>query len=212
VHGAGKPRRDAFFLTPNSCILTPFILEDSPVAETSDTQHPKHTQLRFVRPDLENLPPLEVPEGYTLRNYQPGDEAGWAAVLAASFGAASWTMEKIEREFLHQNPFKPERIFLVENDGQIVGCAAAWSHDLEEGYVHWVGVKPGHQGKRLGRLVTLATLYQFKKEGRKRAILDTDDHRIPACATYLSLGFQPLLNSPEREEMWRKVKLGLGLN
>jgi hypothetical protein len=33
------------------------------------------SQLHMRRADLKNLPPLELPDGYTLREYSTGDEA-----------------------------------------------------------------------------------------------------------------------------------------
>jgi mycothiol synthase len=184
----------------------------SELSNADTTARPRHVQLRFTLSSLDRLPELRIPERYGLRHYESGDEEGWAAVLRASFNDEGWTPDKIRREFLDHDYFQPERISLATGEGRIVGAAGAWSRgNPEEGYVHWVGVDPEHQGKKLGRLVTLATLYRFREEGMKRAILDTDEFRVAACATYLSLGFLPLLDSPERESMWANVKSSLGL-
>jgi mycothiol synthase len=175
---------------------------------------PQSHQLRFLRLHLDDLPEMEAPDEYRLRNYQPGDEAAWAATLNAAFPESngSWTEEKIEKEFTLSELFRPERIFFVERDGRIIGVAAAWQRDDPDwGYVHWVGVEPGHQGKRLGRLVTLATLHQFKREGKRASFLETDEPRIPAIRTYLSLGFEPDLRGEKYQEMWARIEKALQL-
>lgn len=164
-------------------------------------------QIRLYRADLDHLPDPEIPEGCTLRCYRPGDEEDWARTLEDAFPGDTWTSEKIRQEFTANKRFQPERICIAELDGQIAGVAAAWEQeDPDWGYVHWVAVRPGHQGKRLGRLVTLATLHRFRAEGKRRAYLDTDDFRIPAIATYLSLGFQPDLRQPHHQETWKRVQ------
>ena len=166
------------------------------------------SQIRFYRLDLVGLPELAAPEGYALRTYRPGDEEGWAAVLNAAFPDPNpWSVEKIRNEFLDRLPFRPERVFFAEHEGQIVGCAAAWeTGEPGWGYVHWVAVHPEHQGKRLGRLVTLATLHRFLQEDTHKAFLDTDEHRIPAIRTYLGLGFHPDLRDPGHAAMWLRIE------
>lgn len=164
-------------------------------------------QVRFYRVGLEDLPELEVPDGFEFRHYLPGDELEWAETLGAAFPEHPWSMEKVQKEFTHNDRFRPERICIAEQGGKIAGVAAAWeSGPREWGYVHWVAVRPEHQGKRLGRLVTLGTLHRFRKEGKQKAYLDTDEPRLPAVATYLSLGFQPDLRRPEDQATWERIQ------
>jgi mycothiol synthase len=68
-----------------------------------------------------------------------------------------------------------------------------------------VAVRPGHQGKRLGYWVGLAAMHQMAREGARRAILRTDDFRIPAIKTYLRLGFEPLLTHKNQRQRWLAV-------
>ncbi|MBD3289644.1 hypothetical protein GF337_12635, partial [candidate division KSB1 bacterium] len=35
------------------------------------------TQIQMVRPHLNDIPEYHVPEGYSMRWYQPGDEQSW---------------------------------------------------------------------------------------------------------------------------------------
>ncbi len=170
-------------------------------------------QLRFLLPHLNDLPDLMMPDGYSLREYRPGDDAAWAGVLNAAFPEerGKWTAARIAEEFLNQEPFRPERVFFIEHEGRLVATATAWDRGAPGwGYVHWVAVEPGHQGRRLGRLITLATLHQFRRDGYHAAMLDTDEPRLPAIATYLSLGFEPdLRGDDERRAAWERAKAAL---
>ena len=164
-------------------------------------------QLRMRRPNLENLPPVKPPEGYGIRHYQPGDEIHWGAIIDASFGGQR-TEEDVRREITERPVFTPEGLFFATYQGQPVGTACSWKGSPDEtkmGYVHMVGVMPGHQGHGLGYLVSLATLHFFKEHGFQEAMLDTDDQRIPALITYLRLGFEPVLRDDGQRHRWALI-------
>jgi hypothetical protein len=42
-----------------------------------------------------------------------------------------------------------------------------------------------------------------------QVFLRTDDHRYPAIATYLRLGFEPWLRDPTAEKRWQVVRAAL---
>jgi len=171
-------------------------------------------QLRMLKPSLDGLPELALPPGYALRSYQPGDAAHWERILAASFGGdpARFSFERI----MQQDPaYRPERVlFVTASDGTPVATASAWHRAgvLEgAGSVHYVGVVPAEQGHRLGYWVTLATLHHMCAEGFWRAVLSTDDFRLPAIRTYLRLGFEPLLAHENQRERWPRVFAQIGM-
>lgn len=171
-------------------------------------------QLRMLRPDLNDLPDLVLPPGYQLRSYLPGDAAHWERILAASFGGdpARFSFERI----MQRDPaYRPERVlFITAADGTPVATASAWHRAglLEgAGSVHYVGVVPEAQGQRLGYWMTLATLHHMRRDGFRRAMLSTDDFRLPAIKTYLRLGFEPLLAHENQRERWPKVLAELGM-
>lgn len=164
-------------------------------------------QLRMFRSNLEGLPELALPEGYRLRTYQPGDEDAWARIMNQGIGT-DWTAERCRQELIDRPQFTPDRLFFVVAKGEPVGSACAWVWDPSEretGYVHMVCVVPEHRGRRLGYLLTLATLHWFRDHGFRHAILDTDDFRLPAIKEYLNLGFVPLLREDSHLERWQKV-------
>lgn len=169
-------------------------------------------QLCMRRGCLDGLPPVEPPEGYTVRTYQPGDDAAWCKVVADAFGRECPLAEFHERMETHA-AFRPDRVFLVFSDREPAATASAWHRpdiDPHAGYLHMVGCRPCHRGKRLGYTVSVAALHKIAEDGRHTALLHTDDFRLPAIKTYLVLGFEPVLVHENQRERWPKVFEDLG--
>lgn len=175
------------------------------------TETPRPRQLRMRRPSLEGLPEMDVPRGYGLRTYRPGDETAWGQIMESAEGIGrEWTVEKVRASMMEKPQFEPEGLFLVtcaaEGD-RPVASATAWrapSTGPRTGYVHMVCALPEHRGKGLGRLVTLAVLHHLHGRGDEEALLETDDFRLPAIRTYLGLGFVPVyLEDPASDHVAR---------
>ena len=170
-------------------------------------------QLRMVRPDLNDLPELQLPEGYELRTYQEGDDVHWANVINNSFGGKR-TAEDARKAIMGQDVFDPDGLYFATYQGTPVGTACAWKgspDETEVGYVHMVGVDSKHEGHKLGKWVSLCVLLYFRERGFKCAKLDTDDFRLPAVKTYINLGFLPIYVDTDQPERWRQVFKNLGV-
>ena len=171
-------------------------------------------QLRMVRPNLENLPELELPVGYGMRTYRKGDEVHWARIISDSFGGRERTAQDTENEITNRDVFLPDGFYFATHRGIPVGTACAWRQSVDEkdvGYVHMVGVVAEHTGHKLGKWVSLAVLCYFRDNNFKCSILDTDDFRIPAIKTYLNLGFIPVYVEDGQPERWTDIFEKLGL-
>ena len=165
-------------------------------------------QLRMVRPNLDDLPPMQLSPGYEIRPYEEGDDAYWAAIITASFGHRNLTAADARRAIMDQDVFDPEGVFFATYEGTPVGTASAWRANIDEvecGKVHMVGVDTAHAGHKLGKWVSLAVLRYFREHEFICAKLDTDDFRIPALKTYLNLGFLPVYVDSDQAERWRKI-------
>lgn len=169
------------------------------------------SQLRMEKCDLDRVPDIPVPPGYALRNYRPGDEAGLARIYEAS-SLGTETAEKVRANMVEHPCFKPERLFVVEHETGLVGTASAWLRDdlPNSGYLHMVGLLPEHRGKRLGALVSVASIRYSRQEGFSRQSLDTDDWREAAVRLYLDLGFRPVMLDDTHPERWRVLGEKLG--
>ena len=162
-------------------------------------------QLRMVRPNLEDLPQIELPIGYGLRSYREGDEEHWANIISDSFGGRERTAQDTHTEITGRDVFVADGLYFVTYQDIPVGTACAWRQSVDEtevGYVHMVGVLGEHTGHKLGKWVSLAVLYYFRNNGFSCSMLDTDDFRIPAIKTYLNLGFVPVYVDETQPERW----------
>ena len=171
-------------------------------------------QLRMIRPNLENLPELQLPPGYGMRTYCEGDETHWAHIISDSFGGRKRTAQDTRNEITGRDVFVPDGLYFATHQDIPVGTACAWRESVDEkdvGYVHMVGVVAEHTGYKLGKWVSLAVLIYFRDNGFKCSMLDTDDFRVPAVKTYLNLGFIPVYVEDEQPKRWRDIFQKLGL-
>jgi len=142
-------------------------------------------------PNLDHLPEIpELPAGYQLREYREGDFAELVNVLSLAFDDVEWTADSLRERLIDAPDVK--KTFVITFEGRPVATASA--RILPEqfpgsGYLHWVGVHPDFRGQQLGRIATIAVLHEFKALGCKDAVLETQDHRIPAIKVYKKLGF-----------------------
>jgi mycothiol synthase len=164
------------------------------------------SQLKMEKSDLDNVPQIRVPESYVLRTFREGDEASLGRVYGAS-DLGTESAEKVRQNIVGNPCFKPERVFVVEHDGEIVATAAGWidANQPDMGYLHMVGALPGHRGKQLGKLVTVAAINYSRNEGFTVQRLDTDDERLPALGLYLDLGYYPVYLDGTHPGRWETI-------
>lgn len=166
-------------------------------------------QLRMVWPKtrLEQLPIADVPSGYRLRTYQPGDEPSFFHVMSLA-GFERWDMTTL-LPWLQK--ILPEGWFVVEHEasGQLVATAMA-VHNPNPYYpfggeLGWVAAHPGHTGQGLGMVVCAAVTARLLRGFYSHIYLHTDDERLPAIKTYLKLGYRPVLLTADMAARWEIV-------
>ncbi len=166
-------------------------------------------QLVMTAP-LTDLPDCEVPPSYSIRHFQPGDQAAWDEIIRDSFKDPNCSFDKIMKG---DKAFQPERVLFVCCDGRPVATAAAWykpEWGENTGYLHMVGTHSSHAGKNLGLQASLAAMHRMVAEGRTSAVLQTDDFRIPAIKIYLKLGYSPVIVHESQPARWRAVFESIG--
>ncbi|MCC9078690.1 GNAT family N-acetyltransferase [Litorilinea aerophila] len=168
-----------------------------------------YTQLHMVWPPhrLDTPPAVQMPPGYFLRTYQPGDEPSFYAVMELA-GFTGWDDEKLQPWLAR---VLPEGWFLAihAQSGKIVATAMA-THNATElhpfgGELGWVAGDPAHAGRGLGLAVCAAVTARFLAAGYRHIYLKTDDWRLPALKTYLKLGYVPFLFAPGIAERWHAI-------
>jgi mycothiol synthase len=162
------------------------------------------------REDLADLPEPQLPQGLRIRRATAADAAGIAVVMAGAFepdADAPVSAEAVmTRLFLH--PIVRGVLVVVDQSEAVLATASvAYMPDRfgDVGYVHWVATDPAHAGLGLGRAVTAAVLAEFANLGLVAAVLETDDHRLPAVVSYTRLGFHPVLYERDHPVRWEQV-------
>lgn len=161
--------------------------------------------------NLIKLPDLVLPKGYSIRSYKTGDENAWENIIKEAFNYEV----SFKNSISSNKEFLPERVFFICYNDVPIATATAWYDPRwgeATGYLHMVGVMKKHTGKGLGLQVSLAALHQMAREGRKSAVLQTDDFRIPAIKTYLKLGFIPVIIHENQVQRWNVIMHQIGIS
>ncbi|MHB8294617.1 MAG: GNAT family N-acetyltransferase [Acidimicrobiales bacterium] len=166
------------------------------------------SQLFMVLPELPVGQGIDhVPGVATVRAATGRDSAELAAVLGDAFPEEDWD-EPVVRSRLLEAEDVAETYVAVSASGDLVGTASA--RLLPDaypgaGYLHWVGVSSNARRSGLGRLLSERVLAHFQRLGLERAVLETDDERLPAIRVYLKLGFVPSYRNDDDELRWSHV-------
>ncbi|WP_328880745.1 mycothiol synthase [Streptomyces sp. NBC_00299] len=150
-------------------------------------------QMRRSLTDL-SLPDPVLPEGVTVRTFEPGrDDAAWLAVNAAAFAhhpeQGSLTQRDLD-DRKAQPWFDPAGFFLAERAGELIGFHWTKVHAEDGlGEVYVLGVRPGAQGGGLGKALTTIGLRHLAAQGLPTAMLYVDADNKAAVSVYERLGF-----------------------
>ena len=138
------------------------------------------------------LPPLEVPDGVTIRPWRDGDADAVVAVNAAAFAhhPEQGAMDAANLARRMAEPwFDPAGLLIAEDATGVLGFHWTKQHDRRTGEVYVVGVDPGAQGRGLGKVLTLAGLHHLVGLGVDEVLLYVESDNAPAVAVYSRLGF-----------------------
>ncbi|MEE4424827.1 MULTISPECIES: mycothiol synthase [Streptomyces] len=150
-------------------------------------------QMRRSLGDLE-LPEPVLPEGVTVRTFQPGtDDAAWLEVNAEAFAHHPEQGSLTQRDLEDRKAeawFDPKGFFLAEQGGRLVGFHWTKVHAEEGlGEVYVLGVRPGAQGGGLGKALTSVGLRHLAGQGLPTAMLYVDADNAAAVSVYERMGF-----------------------
>lgn len=177
----------------------------------SEPRFPTQLQMIWPRVRLATPPAPRVAPGYTLRTYRVGDEARFVDLLRLA-GWSNWG-DDLLRAWVPR--ILPDGWFMMvhEASGEIAATAmAVHSHAPEHpfgGELGWVAADPLHLGRGLGKDVAAAVTARLLRGGYRRIHLYTEDFRLPALRSYLSLGYVPFLCAADMAGRWQAVCEGV---
>ena len=105
------------------------------------------------------LKSASLPEGFNFVKFKKGDEKSWAEIETSvlEFENVESAKEYFENKFLSYLSEIERRTLFIENENgeKIATFTAWWRYTGERRYpfMEWVAVKPGYQGKGLGKAI-----------------------------------------------------------
>ncbi|MBP2364352.1 mycothiol synthase [Pseudonocardia parietis] len=151
------------------------------------------------RPLTDPLPDLHVPDGITLRSFEPGsDDEEFLRVNNAAFDwhpeQGGWTGRELAARQA-EDWFDAEGFLLATDEsGRLLGyhwtkVHPATGDEPAMGEVYVLGVDPAAHGRGLGRVLTLGGLHHLRDRGLGTVLLYVEADNGPAVGVYERLGF-----------------------
>ena len=100
----------------------------------SEVQLKAHTPLRMIRENLENILDFEIPAGYTIRWYRPGDEAHWLRIHLLADHENQFKADTFAQQFGSDARILAQRqCYLLDPAQSVIGTATAWFNEDFDG-------------------------------------------------------------------------------
>jgi GNAT superfamily N-acetyltransferase len=164
--------------------------------------------LKMVRPNLDQIPALTLPEGYSLRNYVPGDKHTWIGIRKATEFYKTITTDSFQEEFgTNQKALLDRQFFICHSVDGPVATATAWIGRNGAGRICGLAVFTAHAGRGLEEALVIEACNRMKQLGHKRTSLDTSSAKLWEIERYLKLGFLPDVAQPNDSSIWDDVLL-----
>jgi mycothiol synthase len=151
-----------------------------------------------VGPDADPPGPVPLPEGVSVRTFQPERDAdAWVELNAVAFYGHG-EQGRLTRADLDARMaadwFDPTGFFLAERGGRLIGFHWTKVHPAgpehpAAGEIYVLGVRPTEHGGGLGRALTRIGLRHLADRGLGAALLYVDAENAPAVAVYRRMGF-----------------------
>ena len=148
--------------------------------------------------NLDDLPELELPQGYSVRSFQNGDTPLLTRVqndaFTGSWGFSPNTEEQIEYRTRMPNTSQASILFLFQGDEPAGYC---WTVMVPvesgvRGMIGMIGVVPKFRGKGVSRHILQAGMQHLRSVGLAEIGLEVDGNNDPAVRLYNSTGFTTL--------------------
>ena len=167
---------------------------------------PKQLSMVISALRAEEMPESEIPDGYELRGYLPGDEESWLELLNTGEYGSNWHRSRLD-EFI-AGPERAEGSVVAAKGDRVVAATFASVEVGRDctGRVDFVTSHPDVRGLGLGRAVCSGVVRFLVERGYANVVLYTDDWRLPAIGLYLSMGFAPQMTRLDMAERWQTVK------
>lgn len=148
------------------------------------------------RPQGAEIKNYELPTGYTFCFYKNGYEMDWAEIETSvlEFDDQDSALQYYNGEFMsYIDELQRRQIFVRDPKGKLVTTVTSWWTETTErriAMLHWVAVKPEHQGKGLGKAIVSEGIRRMVVlDGDVDIYLHTQTWSYKAINIYLDTGF-----------------------
>ena len=142
------------------------------------------------------VPSTDLPHGYGIESFQPGDEERLTKVQNASFGG-SWgfcpnTVEEVRYGVGMSKSNRDGILFLTHGEDTAGYC---WTYVIGEskplaGIIGMIGIVPEYRSRGLSKPILLAGMRYLHSRGVDYIGLDVDAENTPGIRLYTSVGFK----------------------
>ena len=156
----------------------------------------------------------ELPDKYSWRFYQPGDDVHWARmwISAGGFKTEEDALKSFWQNFPDEEALKERMIFFTDN-GVPFATAAVWFGETpEQGRLHWVCIDEEHQNQRLSKPLIALSLELCRRLGYTHAYLMTNTPNWVAIRMYHRFGFIPCSRGERDNRGWEIVTEKTGID
>lgn len=122
-----------------------------------------------------------------IRPFEPADETAVLALWQACGLTRPWNDPR--QAIAHKRTQQPELFLVGHVDGQLVASVMA-GDDGTRGWVHYLGVLPGHQGRGLGAQLMRHVEQALAARGCPKLNLQVRADNAAVVAFYQRLGYQ----------------------
>lgn len=156
--------------------------------------------------DLDALPPVELPEGYTVRAVLSGEHEQRAAVHRAAWSATSKVTGAAYRRLMRTPPYRPatDHVVVTDEGEWVASCCVWWDASTGVALVEPVGCVPEHRRRGLAAAASVSALTAARSMGATDGLVcprGDDDYPAPA-RLYRGIGFVP--GARTRTYQWRR--------
>ena len=144
----------------------------------------------------DRLQDQDVPSGFSVRSYQPGDTASLTAAqnsaCEGSWGFCPNTVDQIEYRSQMPNTSN-QGIIILNNGDKTAGYCWTCLSPMQEnvrGVIGMIGVVPDYRGQGISRTILLASMEHLKSLDVADIGLQVDGSNTPATRLYTSVGFE----------------------
>ncbi len=153
----------------------------------------------------------DLPTGYRLRPYRPGDEQTWFDIHRRTGIYRKMGPERFGKQFGDRPDALASRQFYVEReeDDRPVATVTAWFPHPEMpagwGRLHWLAVDPACQRQGLGSALVRHVGRVCAALGYTAVYLITGVDNDPALSLYFHHGFRPYWRTPADADAWEAI-------